>query len=118
MDRVTQAKTQFRLEQWKKLIADCQASGMPVCAWCKQNNVSEPSYYYYLKRIRKQALENLPVTVPEEKLVSFKKLEVQTPIADTQAAVIIHLPSATIEVRNGTSQQTVEAVLLALKSIC
>lgn len=118
MDQVTQAKTQFRLEQWNKLILDCQASGMSVSSWCKRNNVSEPSYYYYLKRIRKQALENLPVPVQEEKLVSFKKLEVQTPITDVQPAVIIHLPSATIEVRNGTNQQTVEAVLLALKSIC
>lgn len=118
MDQVTQAKTQFRLEQWKKLISQCQASGMSVCSWCKQNNVSEPSYYYYLKRIRKQTLINLPVSVPEEKLVAFKKLEVQTPITDTQTAVTIHLPSAKIEVRDGTSQQTVEAVLLALKSTC
>ena len=30
MDEVTNAKTQIRLEQWRKIIADCQDSGMPV----------------------------------------------------------------------------------------
>lgn len=30
MDKVTQVKTQFRLEQWKKLISECQNSGLPV----------------------------------------------------------------------------------------
>ena len=28
MDQVTNAKTQIRLEQWRKIIADCQSSGM------------------------------------------------------------------------------------------
>ena len=35
-----------------------------------------------------------------------------------QAAVIIHLPQAIVEVTSGTDQQTVEAVLMALKSVC
>ncbi|MBQ2404769.1 MAG: IS66 family insertion sequence element accessory protein TnpB [Lachnospiraceae bacterium] len=120
MDKVTQVKIQFRLEQWKKLISECQASGLSVRSWCQQNDVREQTYYYYLKKIREQTIENLPVpiTVPEEKPVTFQKLEVQTPAPDLQATVIIHLPAATIEVRNGTSQQTVEAVLLALRNIC
>ena len=48
----------------------------------------------------------------------FKKLDIQTPIPHTKAAVLIHLPVATIEVQNGVDQQTVEAVLLALKTVC
>ena len=54
----------------------------------------------------------------QEKPVVFKQLEVQTPIAGTQAAVIIRLPSATVEVAEGTSQATIEAVLLALRRLC
>ena len=53
-----------------------------------------------------------------ESSTHFKQIEVQAPTANTQAAVIIHLPSATLEIQNGATQQTVEAVLLALKSIC
>ena len=94
MDLVTQTKVLFRGEQWKKIIAECQASGLPVKTWCDQNSFKEQSYYYYLKKIRKQEIEKIPVALPDpmDKAVLFKKLEVQTPI-HTQAAVIIHLPS-------------------------
>lgn len=118
MDKVTQVKTQFRLEQWKKLITECQNSGLPVRTWCTQNGFKEQSYYYYLKKIREQAIENLPVPVPEDKPAVFKKLEVVSPLPDTRAAVIIRLPNATLEINEGASQQTVQAVLLALQSVC
>lgn len=52
-----------------------------------------------------------------EKPVLFKKLEVQTPI-HTQAAVIIHLPAASLEIHNGATQQIIETVLLALNCLC
>ena len=122
MDQVTQVKTQLRLEHWKQLISECQASGMPVCSWCKEHNVSEPSYYYYLKRLRQQAIQTLPLPLPTEKETStvFQKLEVvPNPVLPTTSpAVILRLSQATLEIAEGTSQQTVQAVLLALQSIC
>lgn len=118
MDQVTQVKRQFRREQWKQHIAECQASGMTVRNWCKLNNLSEPTYYYYLKQFRQELCESLPVPVTEvPKPVPFTKLEVQTPIENTKAAVIIRLPQATVEINEGASQQTVQAVLLALQSL-
>lgn len=119
MDQVTIVKSQVRKERWKVLISECQSSGMSVRDWCKANNICEQTYYRNLRRLRQEICESLPVSVTEpEKPATFQKLEVQTPAPDLQAAVIIHLPAATIEVRNGTSQQTVEAVLLALRNIC
>lgn len=118
MDKVTQVKTHLRLEQWKKLISECQNSGMTVRAWCVQNGFKEQSYYYYLKKIREQAIKDLPVPMKEEKPVVFQKLEVQPPVQNTKAAVIIRLPNAILEINEGASQQTVQAVLLALQNIC
>ena len=60
----------------------------------------------------------LPAKAETEKPITFKQLEVQSPVSGMQAAVIIRLPSATVEVAQGTDQQTVEAVLLALKAVC
>ncbi len=117
MDQVTVVKNQFRLEQWKQRIAECQSSGMTIRTWCKQNQVSEPTYYKYLKRIRQELCDTIPVKETKAP-VSFQKLEVQSPVQNTQAAVIIHLPSASLEVQNGASKETVEAVLLALQSLC
>lgn len=119
MDEITYVKGKLRKEQWEKLITDCQSSGLNVDDWCIQNHISRHAYYYWLRKIRKQACGSiLPVFHKEEKPVAFAKLEVQATKNDTHAAVIIHLSSAKLEVLEGASQQTVEAVLLALKNIC
>jgi transposase-like protein len=124
MDQVTQAKTELRLQGWSELIAECQSSCMTVKDWCALHDINIKTYYYWLRKIRKQALDNSPVPVSNtlpaanKEPISFKKLEVKSPVSGMQAAVIVHLPQATVEVAQGTDQQTVEAVLLALKSIC
>ena len=118
MDQVTLVKNQYRLEQWTRLIQDCQSSGMRVDDWCEANGVTHHAYYYWLRKVRKAACQDLSVTSKMESSAHFQQLEVQAPTANTQAAVIIYLPSATLEIQNGATQQTVEAVLLALKSIC
>ena len=91
---------------------------MKVDDWCEANGVSHHQYYYWLRKVRKAACQELPAVGSPGEMTSFKKLEVQSPLSNTRAAVIIHLPAATLEIQNGASQQTVEAVLLALKSIC
>ena len=119
MDKVTQVKQHLRSEHWKKLVSECQSSGMSVRAWCKQNSINEQTYYRNLKKLRQEICESFPVPAKSiEKTPVFKKLDIQTPIPHTKAAVLIHLPVATIEVQNGVDQQTVEAVLLALKTVC
>jgi transposase-like protein len=108
------------MEQWMPLIKECQASGMTVKSWCRQHNIKESAYYYWLKKIRREACaKQLPAVQPEnQKPVEFAKLQLDTGTAGTGAAIIIHLPSATVEVKEGTSQKTLEAVLLALKALC
>lgn len=118
MDKVTLVKTRFRKEQWEKLILECQNSDMNIEDWCARHDVTKHAYYYWLRKLREEACESLPAVTEESKTVSFKQLEVTAPVPNTLAAVIIHFPSATVEVREGTSQQTVEAVLLALRNIC
>lgn len=124
MDKIANLKSQLRLQQWAKIIADCQASDMTVVAWCEANNINIKSYYYWLRKVRNHTLEQMPqltenLPVPtEDDPVTFKRLDVQTPVPEAAAAVIIRLPNATVEVNEGTSQQTVQAVLMALQAVC
>lgn len=124
MDKIANVKSQLRLQQWAKIIADCQASDMTVVAWCEANNINIKSYYYWLRKVRNHTLEQMPqltenLPVPtEDDPVTFKRLDIQTPVPEAAAAVIIRLPNATVEVNEGTSQQTVQAVLMALQAVC
>ena len=118
MDKVTYVKTKYRQEQWEKLINDCQSSGLLVDEWCEKNQVSRSAYYYWLRKIREKACEAMLPSIPEQnKSISFAKIELQ-PNCPTSSIITIHLSGATLEVRDGTSQQTIESVLLALKKIC
>lgn len=120
MDQVTLVKSEFRLQQWSDIIKNCQSSGQTVVSWCKENGINIKTYYYWLRKLRLHMMneQSLSAVGQEESPPCFKKLDVQAPVPSTQAAVIIHLPAVTLEIQNGASQQTVEAVLLALKSIC
>ncbi|OEH84512.1 hypothetical protein BHU72_09920 [Desulfuribacillus stibiiarsenatis] len=119
MDEITQVKIQFRKEQWSKLIRECQDSGMTVRNWCKQKSINEASYYYWLKKIRKEACkQRLSITHVDQKPVEFAKLSFDTRPTQTLGFITIHFPIATVEVKEGTSKETLETVLLALKSIC
>lgn len=120
MDQVTVTKNEFRKQQWAKTIQECQNSGQTVVSWCGQHGINIKSYYYWLRKLRLSSIEesNLPLTLTKEEPAVFKKLEIVSPLPDTKAAVIIRLPNAILEVNEGASQQTVQAVLLALQSIC
>lgn len=119
MDKVSKVKQSLHKEKWISLIKECQSSGMTIRAWCKQNNIKEQTYYRNLHKLRSELCEQLPVPISEpEKAVTFKPLEVQTPVPDMKAAVIVRVGNATIEINNGASKETVEAVLLALKASC
>lgn len=115
MDKITDTKTEFRIKQWTKIIQTCQTSGMTVIGWCSQNNVKIKSYYYWLRRVRAMACETgslVPQKMEQQIVpVSFRQ-------ANASAAVTIHLSSICVEIHDGTSSETIEAVLSALKTIC
>ena len=124
MEDVLAIRDEYRLKEWSQIIQAGQNSGLSKREFCKQNGISERQYYYWLKKVRLHTLDSMPVLsekLPEKPVESplvFKPLEVTSPVAGMRASVIVHLPQASIEVPDGVSQHTVEAVLLALKATC
>ena len=43
-------------EKWLTLIQERTESGLSIKSWCVKNQVSEASYYYWLKTIREDSL--------------------------------------------------------------
>ena len=53
---------EVRLASWMEIISQCQArpDGMTARQWLADNNISEKSYYYWLRRVRLNALGKQP----------------------------------------------------------
>ena len=117
MDKITDAKTEFRLKQWTKIVQACQTSEITVVSWCAQNNVNVKSYYYWLRRLRSMACKagELSIRSNEQQIIPLAFKQTESSVA---AAITIHLPTVSVDIPDGTSRATIEAVLAALKNIC
>ena len=51
---------QLRIQYWLDIIHQCRESGQSNSQWCAENGISIKSYYYWLAKIRKMAVEELP----------------------------------------------------------
>ena len=56
------AATNYQMQEWMDIIRDCRSSGLIVQQYCDEKNLSRPSYYYWLNKIRKTALESAEPT--------------------------------------------------------
>ena len=48
-----------RVELWAERIAECRSSGMSVRAWCRGNEISEKTYYYWQRRLYQQMVSTV-----------------------------------------------------------
>jgi hypothetical protein len=49
-----EAKAPSKTDQWRERIAEQQRSGMSARQFCKEQGLSEPSFYAWRKRLRQQ----------------------------------------------------------------
>ena len=53
------AKRNYSIQQWKAIIQDRNNTSLTVDEYCKQNGLSRNSYFYWLRIIRDEVLEQL-----------------------------------------------------------
>lgn len=56
----------YRLTHWAGILRERQASGMSIRAYCKAEGICENVYYYWQRKLREAACEEL-LSVIEEK---------------------------------------------------
>ena len=110
MDKTTH---EVRLAHWKQIVEQCQArpKGQTAKQWLAENGISDKSYYYWLRKIRKQAYgQSAGNTLPSAQAkfsavqaqppVSFVKIPFQ-PSGGSEAECAFH-PAAVIKVGNAS----------------
>ena len=120
---------QVKLQYWLDVIRQCRASGLTNQAWCEQHDISLKSYYYWIAKIRKLALEELPRKnygsrpVMEQTLPALDAAPEFTEVSfcgrqDSSAApaAVLHIDTVTVDLFEDTPRELLEAILKAVRS--
>lgn len=109
MDKNLQAlNKENKLALWAERISECRNSGETVKSWCKENGISEPTYYRWQSRLFEMSKEQ-----HERNFVEV------TPIQSSlsgDVAITVRIRGAEAEIRRGAEASTIETVLRVLKS--
>ena len=125
MDQLTVSTHDQKLRLWISRIQECRSSGITVEAWCKQQGFSSKNYYYWMRKIKREAFEALPAErKPTAKMqpvvyeAPFAEIPIGTVSENTTAVCCIRLGNAVLEVNSGADSVTIENVLRAIKNLC
>lgn len=93
-------KHNFKIQQWKSIIQDRINSGLTVKEYCAQNNIKRDAYFYWLKIIRREAIEKasasgfVELSVPANSVPCTPVLErvpvIQPAVSDSELIVSVN----------------------------
>ena len=108
MERGLQTVNQQRkLSEWAERVTACRSSGQSVKTWCRENGVSEQTYYKWQRRLYELA----------QKQQENRFAEITAPAKNRSGiAVTVQIGSVELAIHNSADAATVEAVLRAVKS--
>ena len=52
------ATSQIRMQNWVSIIQDQKSSGLTINEYCREHQISRNAYFYWLRKIRRTALES------------------------------------------------------------
>ena len=120
---------QVKLQYWLDVIRQCRASGLTNQAWCEQHDISLKSYYYWIAKIRKLALEELPreshgcrpaieqTALMPDAALEFTEVSLRGRLDSSAApAAVLHTGTVTVELFEDTPCELLEAILKAVRS--
>lgn len=90
---------------WASRIKQCRESGMGVRAWCAEQGLSYHTYYKWQQRLFRKYSES-----------ASGFCEISMSGSGGSAAATVHIGMYSADVYNGADEQTIKAVMKALKS--
>ena len=114
--KVSEVKRLVRLSEWRSLIIQRSNSGQSIRAWCEENGFTEQQYYYWLRRVRNDALSG-NIASPSCNLVKvdMSQMPVSAPSQLEQKSIIIRHGSTTVELPGNTTCDYIVGVLKGLE---
>ena len=106
MDKVLAVRNEYREQQWALVIKECADSGLTNKEYCRQHGISEKSFYYWLRKFRKQVCEQ---TAPQ--IVAID------PVPKTDEVLRIEYKGAELKLPANVDMNAVAAILHSLQAL-
>lgn len=112
MDKITLTKNEYRRQRWTELIEERNESGLTVQKFCEAKEVNVKTYYYWLRKLRTELYE--------QSIVPIETMGTATAASGTSRnpSIVMQYGAVKLEIQNGTSSETISAVIEALGRIC
>lgn len=104
MNKINQ---EINKQEWIEKIKQCRSSGLSIKKWCEINNVPQPTYYYWLKRIRTKICD----TIVKEEPISLVPSIVEI---DNSTVAVLMKGDIRIELSNSVSKELLTVILYNL----
>lgn len=93
MINTREVAAEYRLPHWARIVQERNKSGSSIRAYCKQIGICENTYFYWQRRLRKAACEQLMKIEPEQKSVTQPRF-VEIEVAELPVVPLLPVPSA------------------------
>jgi transposase-like protein len=113
-------KHAIQKEKWQAMIRERTESGLSIKAWCAKNQVSEGSYYYWLKTIREDSLMRAG-TLAVAGGTEFAELSTKATESKRKSdgvCAVIHFQEIELVIHNGADYETLETVIQLIRQSC
>ena len=119
MDKITH---KVRCEQWTNIIKECLTSGMSKTTWCREDGISDKSFFYWQRILREEAylstLEKTLTPAVKENSVPTTTDFVEIKMTDHTSSsaspfkpdVVIRRGSVSIEISNKATEELLNKV--------
>jgi len=112
---------EFRLGHWAQIMQDRVTSGQSIRAYCKENGIATNVYFYWQRKLREAAAQQLAVsTAPEQSqaLVPNGWAAVQESVPEQLNSLMLRIGGAEIEVHPGYDEALLASVIKTLSGSC
>ena len=106
MADVLAVRDEYRAQNWAMVIQECSDSGLSNREFCRQRGISEKTYYYWLRKLRRQMAE---AAVPQLVQLEPSQVPVQADMLQIQYR------GAELKLPAGVDMDTVAALLRSLQ---
>lgn len=125
MDPVKQALHQRNKQKWEQIILDCRRSGLSDRTYMEQNHIPKGSFYYWLRKIREDLVEQHPDLMHRPKtakenstaqLVPVQLHKKENPLdSPEQTGLVVEYHGASITVYTSTPMDLLCRTLAVMK---